>query len=1011
MSTNRKNNQIDNSHLLYLLEADKTYLHEDIDFKSQENTPKLEIKALPSYKRYKGLANVQIISGGIDYPFSTSINFPSPEHPDGSQPDATITYGLTYNSINITGGTGIYSGQQFLLYPKTQTSLSEPALLRITDVTPEGSPTNWELLESGSGFSNEGFDVIDTYQSFNYKYRLESDSNNIDLQTTASSRLLINFIADKFTITNIDITNFGSGYQMYNLDGLPKFRPVILSSSGSGYGFYAFYDQADKIITEISESNIAYNRKLLARNQNNSFTNNNLIQYKDIFTDTIIKNNITHTDDDISTIASETNTECDTSAISPSNQQNASLSVIVPVALVGSAVVAGLSIGLRKYRENQETRKRNLEIVRKNAIASTRIKELKGILENNIVARNQMLIDLLTVNRQQNSKLPVVAVQRTINLVFGQQYTLGTVDNVIIERPIEFWAQRSKVIEEAAKDIIYAQLDEIDKATYECASIASKYRITPEALKADFDAAIDAAKKKALSDIQTRLGSFTDIKYDIDVDWEGEGDIFRKSKDEALEIFTRNNRIAAERRLIEAHYAAIKKALGETFASFKPRAARTAAEIARDILNAQCSKTSAPKLGSSSATIKVTSADCIKGKKLLGPLAFILTIYQFSQTSSAAERAYLTADIGLDAALGLPKTVFDVASGIDDFKERNYNGLRDEFGGIPGRDQTPMGPTLREKVMSSLELSMSSMIKAYLMGESYKKLSIKYQNLANIALQAGDTQSFERYTALANEANDQSMAYPSKESIRDQLASKVIKTSIDFYNKFAEVLISGGDLYQGGRYKLACQYSDWYSPSYTFDEFLEVLIDETEKCLDDQTDNWFPSQDSLEYIEIIREHELLERIEESLSSELEKINFGSRCEDIEENCTSYCNKKYNSDLRLQLEASGSKEVETGIIIYLNGDMPILDVDGIDPKKFTLGENIILDSKTKNDILRLLNEDSDTCIEDKCCSEEPDGSDSSGSGGSGDSGDSGSYGLPQLQHSYRFDYKTQQWIKY
>jgi hypothetical protein len=169
---------------------------------------------------YYSLNYTLVESGGQNYPYTSTPTIPQPEHPDGSQAIASFVYGLTSQSLVMTnGGLDHEAGDTYLIYNTNKNN--EPAVIFIHEVDDNGTIVGYSLINSGSGFNNNGIYI---------------DQNAVGSNEQAT----FSFVADKFTIVNVSITDGGSGYDYFDEYGIVKNRKIIASNSGSGFGLIAY---------------------------------------------------------------------------------------------------------------------------------------------------------------------------------------------------------------------------------------------------------------------------------------------------------------------------------------------------------------------------------------------------------------------------------------------------------------------------------------------------------------------------------------------------------------------------------------------------------------------------------------------------------------------------------------------------------------------------------------------------------------------------------------------------
>lgn len=179
---------------------------------------------LPTATQYCSLAKPAVLNSGSGYSTSTQIVFPEPSFTGGITAVATPIFGLSNLSLNLEdGGSGHYVGD---IYYVTSTNSSYATIL-VTQTDENGAIVSYRIPNSGFNFDNNNIQF--TFSSV-IKPRLFS-------RTVTPA--IFAFVPDKFSIVDVNMTNYGSGYQTLNSDFKTTVVHTITANDTSGSGFYA----------------------------------------------------------------------------------------------------------------------------------------------------------------------------------------------------------------------------------------------------------------------------------------------------------------------------------------------------------------------------------------------------------------------------------------------------------------------------------------------------------------------------------------------------------------------------------------------------------------------------------------------------------------------------------------------------------------------------------------------------------------------------------------------------
>lgn len=211
------------------------------------------INASSTFKRpsntttFSSLNHSAVMVNGHDFTDSTTLTVSAPVMDGGIQAICTPRFGLTLASLTFSGDTSdINVGDLFLIYPSSNYDLniSEPATFIV-----EYKRSNGEILfaveNPGYGFTNSS-----------EIYVLYINLNN----SLISNPLTFTLVLDKFCISDIVVTNEGSGYD-------PNKAANITAVDSTGDGFYGSLFSFPKYLdnTDYSSPRLSLDRNLPAK--------------------------------------------------------------------------------------------------------------------------------------------------------------------------------------------------------------------------------------------------------------------------------------------------------------------------------------------------------------------------------------------------------------------------------------------------------------------------------------------------------------------------------------------------------------------------------------------------------------------------------------------------------------------------------------------------------------------------------------------------------------------------
>lgn len=203
------------------------------------------------------LTQIFLISEGYGYSDTTTVSLPQPNQPDGVQATATPYFGLTVESLIITGGP-VIPEEYIYINPNNINPISKSCIIKVLEVDSGNNITKWTMIRRGVGFDNSLSDTIN----------FENDSyNEFDIPTNLS----ISYTPDKLCVSEIVLDNPGSGYSIYSNNTLINKFPIAFNNIGSGVNALA-YGVFDELPIEIeSDSRDKRSRK----DQKNKFNKYN----------------------------------------------------------------------------------------------------------------------------------------------------------------------------------------------------------------------------------------------------------------------------------------------------------------------------------------------------------------------------------------------------------------------------------------------------------------------------------------------------------------------------------------------------------------------------------------------------------------------------------------------------------------------------------------------------------------------------------------------------------------
>lgn len=181
-------------------------------------------ETLPTSLQYCSLAKPAVLNFGSGYSLNATIVFPEPSFEGGILAAAEPIFGLSNLSISLQdNGSGHLVGD---LYYVTSENSSYATIL-VTQTDNNGSITGYKISDPGFNFDN-------TNVSFVF---------SPVIKTSLFSRTIVeatfSFIPDKFSIVDINMTNYGSGYQTLYSDFKTTVIHTVTVSDAGGSGFYA----------------------------------------------------------------------------------------------------------------------------------------------------------------------------------------------------------------------------------------------------------------------------------------------------------------------------------------------------------------------------------------------------------------------------------------------------------------------------------------------------------------------------------------------------------------------------------------------------------------------------------------------------------------------------------------------------------------------------------------------------------------------------------------------------
>jgi hypothetical protein len=205
------------------------------------------VKRPSSTTTYSSVNHSAIVVGGHDFTDSATLTVAAPVMDGGIQAACTPRFGLTLSSLSFSGDTSnINVGDLFLIYPSENydPEISEPATFIV-----EYKRSNDEILftveNPGYGFTNSS-EIYVVYINLN--------------NFLASNPLSFTLIPNKFCISDIVITNEGSGYDINK-------GADLITVDSTGDGFYGSLLSFPKYLdnTDYSRPKLSLNRNLPAK--------------------------------------------------------------------------------------------------------------------------------------------------------------------------------------------------------------------------------------------------------------------------------------------------------------------------------------------------------------------------------------------------------------------------------------------------------------------------------------------------------------------------------------------------------------------------------------------------------------------------------------------------------------------------------------------------------------------------------------------------------------------------
>jgi hypothetical protein len=197
-----------------------------------------DIAFIPIDSPFYSLGNIYLMNQGYSYSASTSGIIPAPEYISGVDATCNIYLGLTKESVSITGGLLNSVGDTYTFITDSPYGTVDTALARVEEVDNAGAVIRWKMLFNGKGFSNNNFRFL-----------------FIGQQPDAVAADVI-FYSDKFCVSDIVLSNSGTGYQLWDRDSMSRIdRRVSFSNEGSGSGCIAIIDQSP-VYSRITDTNI-----------------------------------------------------------------------------------------------------------------------------------------------------------------------------------------------------------------------------------------------------------------------------------------------------------------------------------------------------------------------------------------------------------------------------------------------------------------------------------------------------------------------------------------------------------------------------------------------------------------------------------------------------------------------------------------------------------------------------------------------------------------------------------
>jgi hypothetical protein len=1020
------------------------YVFNGINFESESGLPQSSLKTLETLKRYKGISEAVIVSKGMDYPYSTHINMPEPDHPDGEKPTADIYFGLTYNSLNISGTTSYTNVptdyHTYYLNPLTESEEKLPAKVLIL-FDSEGAVQDFVLIDSGSGFDNSGFSVTRSSEIIS--------GPTVELYSLRENSLQINFIPNKFTITKLEINSFGSGYLWHKSDGHAKFRNISLSNSGSGYGFYGYFLQDDKYIPSINEENEKYNEKLSRR-----FGGIANIKFKDSLSIEAIKNPVTHTEESESSIAAsqdDNDQKCNTDAIS-SPYQKAEFTLFHPLMLIPAAIPIGTAIGLAIHNKLEKKARAAEEVLRK-AVERQNILRFFLEISENASQKRQIVLHLLTQSSQDRIRIDNPSLPRGLGDLYhyidyevslgGQQVGktripahietpylpgLGPNGTVILDwtpgnpqQPPRFdpalggksafevqsnirsSEQRAlQTLKKFVKQQVLAQITDITRYNLDCnLSLQSGNYLTSnpvidaqfylDQLKEELEAKYKLAKKSP----KFKLPMAIDINA-IDLGIVEPDNVLQVTKEEAIQWFKETREANLRNKILDEHRKAILEGIEEAKKELERIKPTITGKICRVVSKV------GQKGGVVLRKIKPAGGVCLKW---LGRFGVGATIWNIASSESYAQLIYTSVEAAVDySPIGTVKFLLEI--------------FEDSLPGS-GEPSTILGSksVLKSRLEFEIVTQMRAAIKLYLIGENYRKSAQNYRQAA--ALGNLTEQEISDLLAKADEIENEASVYPSKETLgviyeylftynNGLFFEKYNEELTNLYNKSAQEFLDRGinknDITTGSQEQII---NILIEKSVTENPSIIYYLD-----LDPIGPNPSDYASSLEVLDISS------RVYGGVYEDWRDRTFGPLCSTTEEGCVNFCKKEDVSDLLKRIELFNGEELQIGGTTLINGNKKIIDFIDEDntieiPKD--IKEAIRLGSKRKDyrEFLEIVDESSKSeitnefCIDKDCCGTTttttlpPVDSDLSGSGLSGP------YNQSYLKYYFNADSKT--WI--